>query len=558
MPYPTLAPSDTWFTQGGTTVKRASITEIEIKNSYAPVGTPTASWDASAAKDGSIMAYVEGTKLTIAGNGSGMVYANPDSSWVFSDHNKADYFNNVTNIKGAELLNTSKATTFERLFESCEKLASVNVSNWDTGCVTNMFTTFSKCYALKNLDVSNWETGNVKTMRSTFQVCLALESLELSKWDVHNVETFQGMFMSSSGAMNLTTIGDTTNWNTGACTTMQTMFQNCASLKKLYVSNWDVSNVISMKNMFYECTSLEELDVSNWDVSKVTTFSGMFRGVYIKELDVSNWSTPSATDMSAMFYMCNNIKIPLDVSNWDVSNVTTFDHMTAHSGIVLNGVENWRTPSAVNMNAMFHCIGNTVIDVSNLDTSNVQFFCQMFENSGKLTHIIGLENFDTSNGIGFDGMFERCVSLKELNLSSFDTRKAKDGVTCSTNGSKTATLNGMFYDTPSLEKITLGPNFSPNGDGTTTNTSNHAILPTTNDGYWYDINENAYEPSAVFNLTHRTYYASKDAMQEDADRFVLVKNGSLMRTAEAIRSKSGKTSGITPSEFAEILASQAP
>ena len=66
---PILAQSDTWFTQGGTSVKRASITEIEIKDSYTPSGSVTASWDASAAKDGSVMAYVEGTKLIIAGNG---------------------------------------------------------------------------------------------------------------------------------------------------------------------------------------------------------------------------------------------------------------------------------------------------------------------------------------------------------------------------------------------------------------------------------------------------------------------------------------------------------
>jgi hypothetical protein len=43
-------------------------------------------------------------------------------------------------------------------------------------------------------------------------------------------------------------------------------------------------------------------------------------------------------------------------------------------------------------------------------------------------------------------------------------------------------------------------------------------------------------------------------MQKDSDRLVLVKNGTIMRTAEAIRSKGGQTCGFTPSQFAgEII-----
>ena len=63
-----------------TSVKRANITEIEIMDSYTPDAsvTITDSWDASAAKDGSITCYVIDTKLIMAGNGSGRIKMNED------------------------------------------------------------------------------------------------------------------------------------------------------------------------------------------------------------------------------------------------------------------------------------------------------------------------------------------------------------------------------------------------------------------------------------------------------------------------------------------------
>ena len=107
---PVLAAQDTWYTQGGTTVAKSSITTIELKNSYVPTGTVTDAWDASAAKDGSVMAYVEGNKLTIAGNGAGVVFANADSLNAFSN------FTAATAINGISLLDTSNTTEMEKMF----------------------------------------------------------------------------------------------------------------------------------------------------------------------------------------------------------------------------------------------------------------------------------------------------------------------------------------------------------------------------------------------------------------------------------------------------------
>ena len=322
-----------------------------------------------------------------------------------------------------------------------------------------------------------------------------------------------GMFATCT---RLTTIGDTSNWNTAACKVMSDMFASCENLETIGdTSNWNTSACTTMKGMFSHCISLDVLDVSNWDVSNVTTFNHMFSSgnygnspMIIKELDVSKWNTSSATDMAFMFYGCKGPKT-LDVSSWDVSKVTNFDHMFAHSNLTLTGVDNWAPSTAcTNMNAMFLSIQNTSIDVSKFNTSKVQFFSQMFQGANKLTEIIGLENFNTSAGLGFEEMFLSCSSLKELDLSSFDTTKAKDGVLGSTNGHTTATMQNMFTGMQRLEKITLGEKFTFQGDGTTTEPSHYAVLPTPADGYWYNTNGTAYAPADVPSLTADTYYAS--------------------------------------------------
>ena len=79
MAYPILKPNSSWFTPTTSSVKRDTITTINIVDSYTPSTTPTNSWDASVAQDGSIMCYVEGTILTIAGKASQIDLDNTDA-----------------------------------------------------------------------------------------------------------------------------------------------------------------------------------------------------------------------------------------------------------------------------------------------------------------------------------------------------------------------------------------------------------------------------------------------------------------------------------------------
>ena len=528
MPEPILAAKSTWFAPNVSSIKRPNITEIDIKDSYTPDSsvTVTANWDASAAKDGSVTCYVIGTKLIIAGNGSGKVYLNNENgSSCFCDFSSP--FSSLKQINGMQFLDTSKTNRLDYMFCLCSSLEEVDVSHFNTTNVSNFTSMFTSCSSLKKIDLSKWDMSNATSTSSMLSSCDALAEIDISSFINGDKMDMNYMFAVNSAVQRTIKFPDTGLKLASDCTCM---FLN-NNMSTIDVSNFDTSKVTIMKAMFQECISMQNLDFSNWDTS-------------------------SCTDMSAMFYGCTSLG-EIDVSNWDTSKVTTLDHFAAHANLKRKGIGNWNTSSLVNANAAFHNCAEEELDLSGWDVSKVQFFCQMFENSPNLKRIKGLNKWNTSAGLGFDGMFERCSKLEEVDLSSFNTTKAKNGVSASTNGHKTATLNNMFLSCNNLEKVTVGANFSVNGDGTNTTAANKAILPTPSatyipgaDGNWYTFNGDQYAPNAMKDRTAATYYASRTAVY-DAD--VIVKNGSLIDTAKAIREKNGTTAQYTPSEFGAAI-----
>ena len=260
---PILAAGDSWFTQGGTNITRSSITEIHIVDSYTQSGNEIAFWDASDKKNGRGMVYINGTKLIIAGNGSGTIYTNPNSSWVFSDSAKQDYFSNVTQIIGGSLLNTRNATTMEYMFNRSLSFTTIDASNWNTSNVTSMKCMFQNCKSLTVLDVSNWDTSNVNTM--------------LAMFNMTNNNT--GSFVN----YNLTSL-DVSGWNVSRVTDMRNLFGNLAAVNSLDVSKWNTSSVTTMENLFVGCESIKKLDFTNWDTSNVATTLNMFNGTYLEKI----------------------------------------------------------------------------------------------------------------------------------------------------------------------------------------------------------------------------------------------------------------------------------
>ena len=127
------------------------------------------------------------------------------------------------------------------------------------------------------------------------------------------------------------------------------MFCNLANLTTLTNLGYlDTSNVTSMYEMFYDSPKIISIDVSEWDTSKVTNFGWMFgcddysaSDSSLKEIiGVENLVTSSATSIYCMFYQCKNLT-ELDVSAWDISNVTDISWTFTRTKIKKLDLRNW-------------------------------------------------------------------------------------------------------------------------------------------------------------------------------------------------------------------------
>lgn len=527
---PTLAYGSTWYKSS---TDKASITKIHIKDSYTPSGTAAESWSADARNSGSIKAYVEGTTLTIAGNGTGKIKANALSWSVFNG------FSSATAITGLDLMDTSNALTMEAMFYGCkaltsmdvskfdtsnvtsmramfyecENLTSLNVSKFDTASVTNVEAMFQGCKALTAVgDVSGWNTAKVTSMYQVFYGCEKLAALDLSGWNTTNVTNMQAMFLDCT---SLTSVGDLSGWNTAKVTEMALLFGNCEKLASLDVSKFNTAAVTNMNAMFFNCSALTTLDVSGFDTAKTTNLAAMFSGcVSLTSLDVSNWNTSNVTTMEATFQNCKKLTTMGDVSGWDTSKVTNMREMFCQCNLITSvDVTNWKTGNVTNMNGIFsNCEKLTSVgDLSGWDTSSATDMGLIFNSCFKLTGMGDISQWDTSNATKMNCLFATCESLTELDLSGWDTSKVTD-------------MNNIFggYEHEQLEegeiaskcvllrKITLGAKFKFVG------TDSYLPEPDSRyisgaDGKWY-AGSTGYTPAELAGLSRTeavTYVAVK-------------------------------------------------
>ena len=167
------------------------------------------------------------------------------------------------------------------MFNSCNNLTTLDVSDFNTSKVTNMSSMFQNCFKLTLLDVSNFVTVNVTDMSNMFNECNSLTSLDVSNWDTSNV------------------------------TSMSNLFRRCYVLNELDMSNWDTSKVTAMNYLFSGCDNLIKIDISNFDTSKVTDTEGMFISAVtskLKYLNISNFDMSVNTSNNNWMFENNPVE----------------------------------------------------------------------------------------------------------------------------------------------------------------------------------------------------------------------------------------------------------
>ena len=363
---------------------------------------------------------------------------------------------------------TGKVTDMAYMFLNCYKLEEINgLSNWDVSNVTTMLQTFAFCKVIKHLDVSGWDVSNVTNMVGTFGQNFALESVDTTGWKPTSVTTTQNMFFNCYALTDLIGSGD---WTMPKVTAINSMFQSCTSLEYLDATNWNLANTQNMASTFWKCTSLKEIDgTENWNTGNVTSMFATFEYCNaLTDVDVSTWDTGNVTTMASMFFDCYSLEA-IDVSDWDTGNVTTMQGMFSCYGQNTGDmkfrdlpVEEWDVSGVTTMNSMFYGCGQlTELDLSKWDTQNVTNFRHMFTDCFNLEKI-DFTGWNTESATNFDGMFNDCTALTELDLSDFDTGKATTFHQFFEGCASLTTVIGMEkWDTSSL--IDTSEMFNANG-----------------------------------------------------------------------------------------------
>lgn len=233
---------------------------------------------------GSIRVVTYGDTVYVISQENWEIYANADSSDMFSGGSSASALNNIgnylTEIEGLDYVITDNVTDMSSMFASCRALTTLDVTSFETDAVTDMSNMFSGCSELTALNVAYFDTSLVVNMSNMFNGCSAVTTL-----DVSGLET-------------------------GSVTNMSGMFANMSSLESLNLSKFDTSAATDMSAMFQGCTSLTALDLTSFNTDGVTTMTDMFRSSSkLKTIYVSaeTWKTDTVTGSANMFLDCTAI-----------------------------------------------------------------------------------------------------------------------------------------------------------------------------------------------------------------------------------------------------------
>ncbi|VDG20246.1 hypothetical protein (plasmid) [Lactobacillus plantarum subsp. plantarum] [Lactiplantibacillus mudanjiangensis] len=208
------------------------------------------------------------------------------------------------------------AVNSSRLFFNMGISEIKGLDNLDTSQVENMSFMFSNDYNLTDLDLTSWGTkvGSVKNMSYMFQNMGNLTTLKLDNWQTGSLENLGNTFSDLSSLQNLSLASSGAIWNTSHVENMNATFADMTNLVSLDVSGWNVSKVSNFQSMFARTGATQKLQLTiddwNWKDDDVTdiNMSEMFSGSGVTSLDLSDWDMSNVTDSSSMLSETQNLK----------------------------------------------------------------------------------------------------------------------------------------------------------------------------------------------------------------------------------------------------------
>ena len=189
------------------------------------------------------------------------------------------------------------------------------------------------------------------------------------------------------------TYGPIQNWDISRVTNMNNMFgdknpywdgnyawNHDVAFPADAFTKWDVSKVTDMSYAFWGTWTAFNGDLSQWNVSNVSSMEGMFAVTKIFNCDLSKWDTCKVTNMKNMFWNAQAFNQPLP---WDTSRVTSMHTMFTEAFAFNGDISTWNTANVTSMTNMFKKDSSFNRDISKWRTTNVQDMSYLFLDASK-------------------------------------------------------------------------------------------------------------------------------------------------------------------------------
>lgn len=308
--------------------------------------------------------------------------------------NMASTFEGCSQLKSANLsnLNVPNLITMGNLFYNCRgNLTTVNISGLYAPKLTNISNIFRDCYYLQNIDLSPLSGNKMTSISGAFHGCGDMTNIDLSPLDLSSITNISYLF-SATPELQTINFGNL-DWN--KITNIEGIFcwtsrspldpiafinnmHNVKSLKgvfawstiqldfkQLNLANIEIldncfnsyrfddplnqlpANLVSSKvktisNLFQD-SNISALNVSQWDMSNITHIDYAFAGTQLTTLDVSNWDLRKTRCTHHAFYNCKLTS--LNTRNWHLcenpDDFTAMEDMFANSSIQTIDTELW-------------------------------------------------------------------------------------------------------------------------------------------------------------------------------------------------------------------------
>ena len=198
----------------------------------------------------------------------------PSNITINTIQNMNSMFYNCYELESLDLssFRTTELGNISSIFNGCNSLVYLDLSNWEFRNIIFSKAIFDNLPSLKHLKLCK-VNSYLSSMRYVFSKLKYIISLDLSDFYTSNIIDMYGMFLNSTKLKYL----DLTNFDTREVQIMWFMFDGCSSLTSLDLSSFDTSKVTDFDVVFRNLYSLNYIKL-NFNLNSMVYKYSIFEG----------------------------------------------------------------------------------------------------------------------------------------------------------------------------------------------------------------------------------------------------------------------------------------